>query len=166
LTRTGSNPPFCDYSEGCRREGICVVCSSGYLDLPAILNCNYCAFADDLQIYISGPHSSIPDIVTLLSANLCKILMWCNSNGLVLNPSKTRAIIFQPQSPSDSLPKITINNSDIPYTESLEILGVSLKHDLTWDLQVSKVCKRIYYITHNFFRFKQYLTVDLTTRVY
>ncbi len=117
---------------------LCCLPFSAYLDLPEILNCNYCAIADDLQIYASGPQSTIPDIVALLNANLCKNPIWCNSNGLVLNPSKTRAIVFQPQPPFDNLPKITVNNSDIPYTESLEILGVSLKHDLTWDLQSVK----------------------------
>jgi hypothetical protein len=48
----------------------------------------------------------------------------------------------------------------------LEILGLILKHDLSWDLQVAKICKRSQFILHNLYRFKQYLSLELKTRLF
>jgi hypothetical protein len=145
---------------------LCCLLFSAYLDLPSILSCNYCAFADDIQIYVSGVRSNLPDMVSLLNENLNRIVTWCSLNGLALNPSKTRAIVFQPRPPSDDLPRVSMLNTLIPYSESLEILGLTLKHDLSWDLQAAKICKRTQFILHNLYRFKQYLSLELKTRLF
>ncbi len=42
----------------------------------------------------------------------------------------------------------------------------SLKFDLSWDLQVTKISKRVYFTLHNLYHFKQYLSVDLKTRLF
>jgi hypothetical protein len=43
---------------------LCCLLFSAYLDLPSILDCSYCAFADELQIYASDPQKDFPDIVS------------------------------------------------------------------------------------------------------
>ncbi len=44
-------------------------------------------------------------------------------------------------------------NNEIDYSESLDILGVSLKYNLSWDLQVVKISRRVNLILHNLYRF-------------
>ncbi len=145
---------------------LCCLLFAGYLDLPSILNCNYCAFADDIQIYASGLQKDMSNTVELLNENLSKIMNWCNSNGLALNPTKTRAIPFQPSPNFENFPKVAIGVTEIPYSDSLDILGVTLKFNLSWDPQVAKISKRIFFLLHNLYRFKHYLSVDLKTRLF
>jgi hypothetical protein len=101
-----------------------------------------------------------------LSENLSKILNWCNTNGLALNPTKTRAIPFQPSPNFENFPKVAIGVTKIPYTDSLNILGMTLKFNLSWDQQVVKISKRTHFLLHNLYRFKQYLSVDLRSRLF
>jgi hypothetical protein len=68
-----------------------------------------------------------------------RILDWCKSNGFTLNPSKTQTC-----PPSPDQPKIVLENTEIDYSESLDILGVSLKFVLPWDLQVSEIDIRVF----------------------
>jgi hypothetical protein len=119
-----------------------------------------------VPIYVSRQQNKIPELVASLNNELEKIESWCDTNGLALNPSKTRAIVFQPCPPSDDLPKVSLLNTEIPYSETLEILGVTLKYNLSWDLQVAKVSRRVYSILHNLYRFKQYLSIELKTTLF
>jgi hypothetical protein len=43
---------------------------------------------------------------------------------------------------------------------------MTLKFDVSWDLQVAKICKRIYFILHNLYRFKQYLPMSLKIKLF
>ncbi len=72
---------------------------------------------------MSGLQKDISDLVTFLNDDLKRVSGWCKSNGQMLNPSKTRAIVFQTCPPSNDLPKIVIENTEIDYSESLALVA-------------------------------------------
>lgn len=51
-------------------------------DLPSVLSyCKFHLYADDCQLYISGNHKNISDIVNLINMDIRRILIWCEQNG-------------------------------------------------------------------------------------
>ncbi len=103
---------------------------SAYLDLPKHIDCNYNAYADDVQIFKSGTTQEIPQIVEQINLNLDKIRIWCENNGLMLNANKTQAILFQKNPPTDDIPRVAISNIPISYENSIDLLGIKLTYKL------------------------------------
>jgi hypothetical protein len=53
----------------------------------------YHAYADDFQLYSSGCYSDVSNCILRLNGELKRVYRWSLENGLVLNGSKTQAII-------------------------------------------------------------------------
>lgn len=62
--------------------------------LPLGLQCSYQLYADDLQIYVSGPIQQVDRIISIINEDLKHIERWAGENKLFPNPKKTQAIIF------------------------------------------------------------------------
>ena len=64
-------------------------------DLPSTpKHCPVESYVDDTKLYMSfQPHDS-GNIVAALNEDLVSILNWCFENGLLLNPDKTKLIIY------------------------------------------------------------------------
>jgi hypothetical protein len=57
-------------------------------------HCKYHIYADDVQLYISGKYDVIGDCVARLNDDLTRIHRWSISNGLLLNPNKTKTMFI------------------------------------------------------------------------
>ncbi|CAD6230295.1 GSCOCG00006742001-RA-CDS [Cotesia congregata] len=88
--------------------------------------------------------------IALLNSEIEKIVKWCDLNCLKLNASKTKAIIFGSRLKvvtvsSDSCinaENILVDNSVIPYVNTVKYLGVILDNNLSWEHQVLKTCNQ------------------------
>ncbi|KAG7309261.1 hypothetical protein JYU34_005202 [Plutella xylostella] len=86
----------------------------------------YHLYADDLQLYTSAPPEHLNSAISLINTNLEIISKWVKSFGLLLNPTKSQAIVF---GSSRMLRKIDFaaamrvryDQSDIPYVTSVKI---------------------------------------------
>lgn len=115
-------------------------------DLPSfITHCNKQSFADDTQIYLSCPVDQLPNKISLINSDLSAISRYCKDNGLVLNTSKTKAIIFSRQNTVlPHLPPIQIDNENVEIVDECLNLGIKMNKHLTWEDHVSLIKKKVY----------------------
>jgi Reverse transcriptase (RNA-dependent DNA polymerase) len=111
-----------------------------------ITNCKYHLYADDVQLYISCKPNDIASCVSLMNEDLHKIHRWSVSNGISINPTKSQAMIINPSSSAlHTAPAISLGNNEIPYCAKLKNLGLMMNQNLTWNDQISKICKNVYF---------------------
>jgi len=113
---------------------------------------NKCLFADDTTLVISG--KNIADLTTALESDLKSISEWLKHNRLLLNVSKSNAMIFKwrYQRQIDILntnldaqlkPEIKCNDEQIPFVTKFTLLGVVLDEYLTFDLHTISLCSKV-----------------------
>lgn len=116
-------------------------------DLSKKLNCQYLFYADDLVIYLSSELIQIGENVGLLNSEIEKIVKCCELNCLKSNALKTKAIIFgSRQKVNDdacmNAENVLVNDTIIPYVNTVKYLEVILDNTLSWEQQVLKICNR------------------------
>lgn len=107
--------------------------------------CKYHLYADDFQLYFSQPRSLISVIGDTINAELTRVHSWALDNGLLLNTSKSNAIIVSKNAvePQDR-PNLSLNNEVINYSNTLRNLGIIFNESLTWCDHVDVVVRKIY----------------------
>ena len=66
-------------------------------------------FADDVQLYYSSSEADLPDAEHKINEDISSICAWARENGLLLNASKTQAIVFSNSAVRSTLPNIVID---------------------------------------------------------
>ena len=108
-------------------------------------------YADDTQLYIGTNSSTLAHQVALIESCTQRVHDWLLNNGLHLNPTKSEAIaFFNPRSkPLETLAKsitsISVAGSPIKLQSSIKNLGVYLDSKMSFDKQVSEICKASYF---------------------
>ena len=108
-------------------------------------------YADDTQLYIGTNSSTLAHQVALIESCTQRVHDWLLNNGLHLNPTKSEAIaFFNPRSkPLETLAKsitsISVAGSPIKFQSSIKNLGVYLDSKMSFDKQVSEICKASYF---------------------
>ncbi|UYV63798.1 hypothetical protein LAZ67_2005645 [Cordylochernes scorpioides] len=123
-------------------------CAQGYVSGPLLWNIFFNpllslsfppgvhvqAFADDLQLLISGPPSRLP---SLAQSSLDLIHTWCLDNKLSLSPHKSLVLpIFC------NPPHLTIDNTPLTCPDTLTILGVTFDERLSFTPHLHRVCDK------------------------
>jgi hypothetical protein len=110
-------------------------------DIPHKLQQSKCVqYADDCCATVSS--KSTLEIQEQLQTNLNNLDEWCKDNGMYINPSKTKTILFhhtRKDQPTDV--KLTINDIEIEQVKVVKYLGVLLDSKLLFREQYEKVCK-------------------------
>lgn len=55
-------------------------------------------YADDVQLYISSPLTSIAENIEKLNSDLSHIHDWATANGLSINPRKSKCLVVHSRS--------------------------------------------------------------------
>ncbi|CAG9134498.1 unnamed protein product [Plutella xylostella] len=129
------------------------------------LTSNYHLYADDLQLYAGAPPESLSTAVSVINENLETISKWVKSFGLLLNPSKSQAIIL---GSSRMLRKIDVSaamrvmydQTVIPYVASVKNLGVIMDCTLSWIPQLDAVSKKMFASFHSLKRLQYFLPLN------
>lgn len=116
--------------------------------LPGVLRCEYQLYADDLQIYMSGPIEQIEDLIASINNDLAAITNWANQNRLHPNPKKTQAIVFTKADSVRPHTDIVFSGEVVPLSDRVVNLGLLLDNNMTWKHQVNSVTQKVYN-THN-----------------
>lgn len=135
-------------------------------DFPLILNkAQMVMYADDTTIYLAEP--SIMDLNTNLKEEMELVIKWINSNGLILNVSKTHGMVIGTKYTLCSNPKLdlTINNESIKQVKEVKLLGVIIDHILSWDIQIQRIVTKMGNILSMIRRCVKYLTPQTTIQV-
>jgi len=107
-------------------------------------------YADDTQIYISLTTADVTAHLTRLSSCLSALHNWFCHNGLALNSSKSDSILFGTRQRLRNFPAFstpTIAGSQIPFSDNIKTLGVTLDANLTLNQHVSSFCKSMHFHT-------------------
>jgi hypothetical protein len=109
---------------------------------------NKCLFADDSTLFIAG--KNLHDLTAALESDLKLISTWLQHNRLLLNISKSNAMIFKwrYQRKTDLLNtnidshvqyEIKCNGERVPFVKKFTLLGVILDEYLTFDLHTISI---------------------------
>ena len=133
------------------------------------LHCNYHIYADDLQIYIHTSPSNILTAISSLNADLNLISQWAQKISLLVNPTKSQAIIIGGQRLLSNinlfeLPQLSLNGAVIPFSTTVKDLGLLIDQNLTWQPQVNDVSRRIFSRIHSLKRLQNF--IPLKTKVH
>lgn len=121
--------------------------------LPNSLQCQYHLYADDLQIYVTGPAAQIDQLIAKINADLAAIEHWALINSLAPNPKKTQAIIFSRDGSVTPQSNIVFCNEIILPADNVINLGLNMDKNLNWCKQVNDVVAKVYGTLRTFRRF-------------
>jgi hypothetical protein len=125
-------------------------------------------YADDTQLYFSATADSLQSSLNNFELCLATLYSWFTHNGLALNGDKSEAITFgtrQKLRNYPPLPGISIAGSNIPLSDNIKTLGVTLDKHLTLNSHISSVCKSAFYHTRAFRHIRKSLTDDMAKAV-
>jgi Reverse transcriptase (RNA-dependent DNA polymerase)/Endonuclease-reverse transcriptase len=125
----------------------------------AILHCKYHIYADDLQLYIHSTPNQLNDNIKRLNKDLYTISKWAFEHNLLLNPSKSQAILIAYPKLATiinqcTLSPIKLNDISIPLSNSVKNLGITLDKTMSWAEHVQSVCQKVFGALHSLNRFK------------
>jgi hypothetical protein len=118
-------------------------------DLPGVLQfCSYVMYADDIQLYIHFPLNDFETYRKRLISDIISVIFYCVKHNLVLNVSKTQAIILGTQRFLTKLTDMTIsplvvNDCVIPFKCNVNNLGVIFDGTLSWSDQCTLLVQRV-----------------------
>ena len=113
-------------------------------DLPDIIShCTSQLFADDVQIYCSGKQKELSQTVEKVNADLQSVAVWAESNGLMLNATKTQAIVINNKTDTH-IPPILLNGTVIEISQTVKNLGVIFDNKLNFKKHAASIVSKIY----------------------
>lgn len=121
--------------------------------LPQGLQCRYQLYADDLQIYITGPIEDVDRLIAKVNSDLRVIESWARRNALFPNPKKTQSIIFCKEGTVIPSVDIVFCSVAIKVDEKVVNLGLHMDKNLRWTAQVKDVTAKIFGTLHTFRKF-------------
>jgi hypothetical protein len=79
---------------------------------------------------------------------LADVVTWTESHGLKLNPTKTQAMFIATQNTRarinlQTLTPLTLNETQLEFTDTATNLGVFFDKHLVWDRHIS-ICQKVY----------------------
>jgi hypothetical protein len=143
-------------------------------DIPNIIKfCKYHAYADDLQIFISGKVDDLGYMINSLNDDLASILQWSSDNHLSLNSAKTQAILLGTKQKTNQALKFVIEKclsvklDGVPIVLSSKVknLGLVYDADLSWDEHVSQICSIVYLKLRRLQRHRHFISTDMKKRL-
>lgn len=103
-------------------------------------------YADDTQIFLRCKLDDLDQSVHYINSDLQNVSEWSTNNGLRINATKTQCIIFtRTNHDNSSLPSVAVNGSAVEFVNEVNNLGVLMTSNLSWDQQITKSTRSIYY---------------------
>jgi hypothetical protein len=122
-----------------------------------IQTCRYHLYADEVQLYISCNPSEYATCIDSTNRDLSRIHDWSSRNGLMVNPSKSQAMIVNPAGrPIDQTLGLRMCGSFIGFSRKVKNLGLVMNSEFTWDDQVSKVCRNVLFTLKRLWTMSQF----------
>ena len=109
--------------------------------------CSADMYADDTTFHVSG--HDITELNRKLNDEALNISKWCNENKMVINTKKTKSMLVATRYKHNHLSdkgeslKITLGNNILEQVKHEKLLGIWLDDQLTWEVQMNKLCKLI-----------------------
>jgi ribonuclease P/MRP protein subunit RPP40 len=101
-------------------------------------------FADDATIHT--PDTCIKSVNKRLQQSLSDISSWCESNSMILNPSKTECMTISTRQKHQLKPlmlDLSIQSHTITQVTEHRLLGVIIDNQMKWQSHLNSVCKTV-----------------------
>lgn len=96
-------------------------------------------------MYLGCGLGLIEDGVCRVNEDLEKLALWAKTNGLALNPSKSKCLVISKKILDLTyFPQVTLNNTTVEYVNSARNLGIIFTRNLTWDKHINGVVGKAY----------------------
>ena len=109
-------------------------------DLPSVVKFSSVeSYVDDTKVYLSCSSENIDSCLAKVSEDLRLIASWCCTNKLLINPDKTKLILFGTKQLLSKVPDIRVpflGQHLIPVS-SVKDLGIILDSNLTFNEHVN-----------------------------
>jgi len=134
-------------------------------------SCNI--YADDVLLYCA--ESDVDEVNSALQESLDNIKNWYDNNLLVVNASKSNAMIVTTrqkethlvrQGHSDATTKLKIDEIPLINVACFKYLGVTLDKNLSWDAHINALCKELNGMVWILTRLRQFLSHDCLMHIY
>ena len=119
------------------------------------------SFSDDNQLYKSGNITQLPEIIHSTQSCNSGVKAWMTNNQLQLNSDKTEMILIATKTVlnSDSVPQsLNLEGSDIKFANTVRNLGVCLDPTLSFQQQISSICRICYLELRRISAIRHYLS--------
>ena len=156
----------CDVSFGVTQGSIMgpLIFNLYVADLPSCIPDASChQYADDTTIYRHCKPADIPSVLSDMSESMHDVESWSKNANLVLNPSKTKALLLSTsqlakvhQLENISM-QISINDVTIEHVSSAKLLGTYLDRHLNWEENVKNTASSCYATLASLKRLKNFL---------
>ena len=113
-------------------------------DLPNASHVFDCLiYTDDTTLFCCLEDIKSINKQDVINEQLQRIHAWLTANGLKLNTTKSKYIMFRKQNKNIPLFNIHINNVNIESVQNFNFLGLHLSSDMTWNFHMNEVSKKI-----------------------
>lgn len=127
-----------------------------------LISSHFHLYADDLQLY---RHFNVEDLVSAFDAintDLDNIHSWAKSFGLVLNPSKSQALLIGSRFlhnsiGNSSIPQLKYNDSIINLNSTGRNLGLIFSSDFSWVAYTNHIHNKVYRSFHSLKHLQNFL---------
>ncbi len=115
-----------------------------------------------MQLYRHFTVEGIAEAIAGVNEDLQRICKWAKSFGLLVNPSKSQALIIGGSYLTKLVSKLTLppviyDSNIIPYSQSAKNLGVFIDSNLSWDNHIAEVSRRVYCSFQSLKRLQKFL---------
>ena len=100
-------------------------------------------YADDTTLFCCLEDIKSITKQDVINEQLQRIHDWLTANGLKLNATKSKYIMFRKQNKNIPLFNIHINNVNIESVQNFNCFGLHLSSDMTWNFHINEVSKKI-----------------------
>ena len=113
-------------------------------DLPNASHVFDCLmYADDTTLFCCLEDIKSINKQDVINEQLQRIHAWLTANGLKLNTTKSKYIMFRKQNKNIPLFNIHINKVNIESVQNFNFLELHLSSDMTWNFHMNEVSKKI-----------------------
>ena len=104
-------------------------------------------YADDTTLYCCLEDINHVNKQAILNQELDQIHNWLIANGLKLNTNKSKYMVFAKPNRNIPIIELHIDTANINKVQNFNFLGLHVSSDITWNLHMDEVSKKISRIT-------------------
>lgn len=132
--------------------------------INSLKRCRYHIYADDVQVYISFKPSDYDIAISDLNDDLDRIACWAEENGLVLNPTKTKYMLFGSKNQISAVPatlSVTLLGESVSRVSEARNLGLNMDAGLRYESHVAESVRTCFYRLKVLYKIRRYLSEEL-----
>ncbi|XP_068684328.1 uncharacterized protein [Montipora foliosa] len=119
---------------------------------------DYHMYADDNQLYLSFVTQDVDQAKSKIEECITSICKWMGVNELKLNHDKTEIMMFHAKfRVPPAVQSLRVGMENVNLSSFAKSLGVTFDDTMSFDNQISNVCKSSFYSLRNISRIRKYL---------